>query len=38
MADGLNQIADLPDPIGVVDGMWKNEAVLTIGKQSVSLE
>ncbi|WP_034551394.1 glutamate-5-semialdehyde dehydrogenase [Carnobacterium funditum] len=37
MADGLNQIADLPDPIGVVDGMWKNEAGLTIGKQSVPL-
>ncbi|MGB3161710.1 glutamate-5-semialdehyde dehydrogenase [Carnobacterium sp.] len=37
MADGLAQIADLPDPIGMVEGMWKNEAGLTIGKQSVPL-
>ncbi len=37
MADGLNQIADLPDPIGMVDSMWKNEAGLTIGKQRVPL-
>ena len=37
MADGLVQIAELPDPIGLVSGMWKNEAGLTIGKQSVPL-
>ena len=37
MADGLMQIAELPDPIGLVSGMWKNEAGLTIGKQSVPL-
>lgn len=37
MADGLLQIAELPDPIGLVSGMWKNEAGLTIGKQSVPL-
>lgn len=37
MADGLVQIAELPDPIGLVSGMWKNEADLTIGKQSVPL-
>lgn len=37
MADGLIQIAELPDPVGLVSGMWKNEADLTIGKQSVPL-
>ena len=37
MADGLVQIAELPDPVGLVSGMWKNEADLTIGKQSVPL-
>ena len=37
MADGIIEIADLPDPIGKVDGMWKNEAGLTIGKQRVPL-
>ncbi|MEG0443393.1 MAG: glutamate-5-semialdehyde dehydrogenase [Carnobacterium sp.] len=37
MAEGLVQIAELPDPIGLVSGMWKNEAGLTIGKQSVPL-
>ena len=37
MAHGIIEIADLPDPIGTVDGMWKNEAGLTIGKQRVPL-
>lgn len=37
MAQGLNQIADLPDPIGVINDMFKNEAGLTIGKQRVPL-
>ncbi|MGY0400514.1 glutamate-5-semialdehyde dehydrogenase [Carnobacterium jeotgali] len=37
MANGIIEIADLPDPIGKVDGMWKNEAGLTIGKQRVPL-
>ncbi|EDP68938.1 gamma-glutamyl phosphate reductase [Carnobacterium sp. AT7] len=37
MANGIIEIADLPDPIGRVDGMWKNEAGLTIGKQRVPL-
>jgi len=37
MANGILEIADLPDPIGKVDGMWKNEAGLTIGKQRVPL-
>lgn len=37
MADGILQIADLPDPIGLVDGMWKTDTGLMIGKQSVPL-
>lgn len=37
MANGIIEIADLPDPIGRVDAMWKNEAGLTIGKQRVPL-
>lgn len=37
MADGILEIAELPDPIGQVDGMWQNEAGLTIGKQRVPL-
>ncbi len=37
MADGIRQIADLPDPIGRVDEMWKNEDQLLIGKQRVPL-
>lgn len=37
MADGLLDIANLPDPIGVAHDMWKNEANLTIAKQSVPL-
>ncbi|PRY82320.1 glutamate-5-semialdehyde dehydrogenase [Alkalibacterium olivapovliticus] len=37
MAQGLRDIAALPDPIGLVDSMWTNEAGLKIGKQSVPL-
>lgn len=37
MAVGLEQVAALPDPIGNVDKMWKNEAGLMIGKQRVPL-
>ena len=37
IALGLEQIAALPDPIGLVSKMWKNEAGLTIGKQRVPL-
>lgn len=37
MAAGLEQVASLPDPIGDVDKMWKNEAGLMIGKQRVPL-
>lgn len=37
MADGIRQVATLPDPIGEVDKMWKNEDGLMIGKQRVPL-
>lgn len=37
MAQSLRDIAALPDPIGLVDSMWTNEAGLKIGKQSVPL-
>lgn len=37
MAEGMRQVTQLPDPIGSVDKMWKNEAGLMIGKQRVPL-
>lgn len=37
MAQGLKDIAKLPDPVGLVDSMWTNEAGLKIGRQSVPL-
>ncbi|MDH6364855.1 glutamate-5-semialdehyde dehydrogenase [Enterococcus sp. PF1-24] len=37
MADGMRQVAALPDPIGEVDKMWKNADGLLIGKQRVPL-
>ncbi|MFC0233800.1 glutamate-5-semialdehyde dehydrogenase [Vagococcus entomophilus] len=37
MANGIEQIASLQDPIGTVDKMWKNEQELLIGKQRVPL-
>nr|WP_315529878.1 glutamate-5-semialdehyde dehydrogenase [Carnobacterium maltaromaticum] len=37
MAKGILEIAELPDPIGEVNGMWKNEAGLMIGQQRVPL-
>ncbi|WP_348921408.1 glutamate-5-semialdehyde dehydrogenase [Enterococcus rotai] len=37
MADGIRQVSTLPDPIGEVDKMWKNEDDLMIGKQRVPL-
>lgn len=37
MADGIRQVSTLPDPIGEVDKMWKNEDGLMIGKQRVPL-
>lgn len=37
MAQGLEQVASLPDPIGDVDKMWRTEDDLLIGKQRVPL-
>ncbi|AMB99058.1 gamma-glutamyl-phosphate reductase [Aerococcus urinaehominis] len=37
MADGLEQMADLADPIGRVDDMWYNQEGLQIGRQRVPL-
>ena len=37
MAQGLEQVAALPDPIGNVDKMWRTEDGLQIGKQRVPL-
>ena len=37
MAQGLKDIVSLPDPVGLVDSMWTNDAGLKIGKQSVPL-
>ncbi len=37
MAEGIQQVASLPDPIGDVTKMWQNEADLTIGIQRVPL-
>lgn len=37
MAEGMRHVATLPDPIGGVDKMWKNEDGLLIGKQRVPL-
>lgn len=37
MAEGMRQVATLPDPIGEVDKMWKNADGLMIGQQRVPL-
>ncbi|BAP86567.1 gamma-glutamyl phosphate reductase [Paucilactobacillus hokkaidonensis JCM 18461] len=37
MAQGLEQVAALPDPIGNVDKMWRTEDGLQIGKQRVPI-
>lgn len=37
MAQGVRQVASLPDPIGEVDKMWKNQDGLMIGQQRVPL-
>jgi len=31
MADSLNEVADLPDPVGEVTGMWKRPNGLLVG-------
>lgn len=37
MADGLKQVATLPDPVGEVVSMWKTENELQIGQKRVPL-
>ena len=37
MAEGMRQVATLPDPIGEVEKMWKNADGLIIGQQRVPL-
>mgnify|MGYP003302226756 FL=1 len=37
MADGLRAVAELPDPVGHVEGMWLNKDNLQIGKVAVPL-
>ncbi|KAF1302618.1 MULTISPECIES: glutamate-5-semialdehyde dehydrogenase [Enterococcus] len=37
MAEGIRQVAQLPDPIGEVNKMWKNVDGLMIGQQKVPL-
>ncbi|MGO3610008.1 MAG: glutamate-5-semialdehyde dehydrogenase [Enterococcus sp.] len=37
MAEGIRQVAQLPDPIGEVEKMWRTEDQLTIGQQRVPL-
>jgi glutamate-5-semialdehyde dehydrogenase len=37
MADGLRQVADLPDPVGEVTGMWRRPNGLQVGRMRVPL-
>lgn len=37
MAEGIRQVAALPDPIGVVKKMWRTEDQLMVGQQRVPL-
>jgi glutamate-5-semialdehyde dehydrogenase len=37
MARGLRQIADLPDPVGEIIGMWRRPNGLTVGRMRVPL-
>lgn len=37
MAEGINQVANLPDPVGIVENMRKLDNGLIIGRQSVPL-
>lgn len=37
IANALRQVVSLPDPIGEVEKMWRNEANLLIGKERVPL-
>jgi len=37
MAEGLREVAALPDPVGEVTGMWKRPNGLVVGKQRIPL-
>ncbi|MDN6639327.1 MAG: glutamate-5-semialdehyde dehydrogenase [Tetragenococcus sp.] len=37
MADGIRHVAQLDDPIGTIEHMWKNENGLTIGQKTVPI-
>ncbi len=37
MAEGIEQVIELPDPIGEISKMWRNESGLLIGRQRVPL-
>ena len=37
MADSLNEVADLPDPVGEVTGMWKRPNGLLVGRVRIPL-
>lgn len=37
MADGLREVADLPDPVGEVTGMWRRPNGLQIGRMRIPL-
>jgi len=37
MAEGLNEVADLPDPVGEITGMWKRPNGLQVGRVRIPL-
>ena len=37
MADGIREVAALPDPVGAVTGMWKRPNGLSVGKMRIPL-
>jgi len=37
MADGLREVADLPDPVGEITGMWRRPNHLQIGRMRIPL-
>ncbi|MCM2265520.1 MAG: glutamate-5-semialdehyde dehydrogenase [Desulfuromonadales bacterium] len=37
MADGLNEVAELPDPVGEVGGMWRRPNGLLVGRMRIPL-
>jgi glutamate-5-semialdehyde dehydrogenase len=37
MADGLREVADLPDPVGEITGMWRRPNGLQVGRMRIPL-